>query len=439
MTIRLLLIGPSGGEFRLAATIAQDSGAEVISADTPEEALDRLRREGADLAMIDVGSPVAAFIAMLRVERFALPVLACGIDAPAECAVAAIRAGALDYVPLPPQRELIAAAIASILERPSSDLIGTAPGFVQSTAFALGMARARTPMLIEGEHGTGKETLARAVHNASGRPGPFLTVDCAGASDEIIESELFGHERDAFAGAAARRLGKLEMAAGGTLFLRAVDGLPLPAQAKLMAALRSGAARRLGDGIAFALDARIIAGTSIGLDALADSGAFRADLVSRLSFVRVDLPPLRRRPEDIETLAVHFGERLAIANGLAVRPIGGAALDLLRGYAWPGNVRELEDVVHRAILLERGPILGTDSFVLVDGTRLDRAPARAPHDVSGLVGLTVEEVERDLILRTLERCRGNRTSASGILGISVRTMRNKLRSFIEAGIVVAQA
>lgn len=439
MTVRLLLIGPPGGAFRLAAEMARDTGADVMTADSCDGALATLRAVGADLAMIDVASPVASFIAALRLERFSLPVLACGIDAPAERAVAAIRAGAVDYLPLPPQRELIAAAIAAIVEQPSPHPIGADPGFVRSTAFALAMARAKTPMLLAGESGTGKETLARAIHDASGRAGPFLTVDGDGAAAEVIASELFGHEPGAFPGAAARRMGKLEMAAGGTLFLRAADRLDGSVQARLADALRSGTTQRLGEGAPIAVDTRIIAATGADLDALVAAGAYRADLAARLSFVRVELPPLRRRQHDIPLLAAHFAERLASANGVAVRPLDDGALALLQCYDWPGNVRELEDVIHRAVLLETGARLGAAALVLVDGTRLDSRPTRAGADVSGLVGMTVEDVERDLILKTLERCRGNRTSASTILGISVRTMRNKLRSFIEAGIVVAQA
>lgn len=438
-SVRLLLIGTPGGEFRLAAAMARDAGAEVMMADTPASALEMLRMAGADLVMIDVGSDVADFIINLRLERFSLPVLACGIDAPAERAVAAIRAGAVDYVPLPPVRELIAAAITSIVARPSPTLIGQDPAFVQATSFALAMARAETPMLIFGERGSGKETLARAVHDSSGRPGPFLTLDCAGASESVIESELFGHEKGAFQGAPARRLGVIEKSSGGTLFLRAIEALALPTQSKLMALLRNGSARRLGEGVAFVTETRIIASTSADVETLATQGALRADLLARLSFVRVGLPPLRSRPGDLASLAAYFSGRLAGMNALPVRPIDPQALNLLRGYGWPGNVREFEDVLHRAVLLEHGQIISASSIVLFDGSRLDAMPTPHIQGVGGLVGLTVEEVERDLILRTLEQCRGNRTSASGILGISIRTMRNKLRSFIEAGIAVAPA
>ena len=439
-TIRLLLVGAPGTEFRLAASMARDTGAEVAMADTVADALVLLRASPAGLVMVDVELDVADLLAQLRAERFAVPVLACGIDAPAARAVAAIRAGALDYVPLPPQADLIAAAITSVVPQPAVKMVGEDPALLRAAGFGLAMAHSRAPVLVTGERGAGKEVLARAIHASSGRAGPFLAVECSGVAPEIVAAELFGHEAGAFPGAVARRLGRLEKAARGTLFLHNVDCLSPATQAELVAALRDGAVRRLGGGEPLPLGARLIASTRRDLEALVADGGFRADLLARLALVRVAVPPLRERLGDLPLLVRHFSERLALANGLSPRPFTADALASLGGYGWPGNVRELEDVVHRAMLLAQGSAIGPDAIVLTDGSRLPATAAdSAGRTVEALVGRTVEEVERELILQTLERCHGNRTSASGILGISVRTMRNKLKTFIEAGIPVAPA
>jgi two-component system response regulator HydG len=440
VSIRLLLVGVPGSEFRLAASMARDAGAEVTMADTVPDALAALRSSHAGLVMIDVELDVPALMAQLRAERFAVPVLACGIDAPATKAVAAIRAGARDYVPLPPQADLIVAAITSVMPQPAVAVIGEDPALRRAAGFGLAMAHSRAPVLISGERGTGKEVMARAIHAASGRAGRFLAVECSGVAADIVEAELFGHEAGAFAGAVARRLGRIEEAAEGTLFLRDVDCLSPAIQAKLIAALGEGAVRRLGAADAQPISARLIASTHRDLDELVAAGSFRADLLARLALVRVALPPLRDRIADVPLLVGHFTTRLAAANGLSPLPFSDAALALLAGYGWPGNVRELQDVVHRAMLLAHGSSIGPDAIVLTDGSRIDPAAADTSGPVVGsLVGRTVEEVERELILQTLQRHHGNRTSASGVLGISVRTMRNKLKTFIEAGIPVAPA
>lgn len=438
--IRILLVGVPGSEFHIAAGMARDAGAEAAMADTIDAALAHLRDLGSDMVMIDVATDVGEFISRLRAERIAVPVLACGIDAPAERAVAAIRAGARDYVPLPPDRDLIAAAIMSVAQRPAR-MLGQHPAFDRVVSLAMAVARSSAPVLVSGESGSGKQVLARAIHDASGRQGRFLAVECAGVAPEAIDSELFGHEAGAFTGAASRRVGRIEEAAGGTIFLSDINALPLATQARLLSIIRGDGFCRLGGSQPMPASARVIAGTSVDLGARVARGAFRADLLAELEFVRIPLPPLRERPSDIGPLARHFAERYALADDRPVRPIGDEALALLEQYHWPNNVRELENVIHRSVLLATGPTIEPEDIMLIDGTHLMpiRRPAEARVDIDGLVGRTVEEVERELILQTLEHCRGNRTSASSILGISVRTMRNKLRSFIEAGIPVSPA
>lgn len=441
--IRLVLVGVPGGEFHLAAEMAREAGAEVVTADTPAAALEVLRRDGGDLVMVDVGCDAPGFLKRLRAERIAVPVLACGIHAPAERAVAAIRAGALDYIPLPPQRELIAAAILTLGHRVSSP-VGEDPALIHAINYARAVAPSEASILVTGEAGTGKEVMARMIHDASGRVGRFLVVECDGVTAEVIESELFGHDAGAFAGAAAARAGRLDEATGGTVFLREIGALPPVTQARLAAFLQEGPVRvSPGEGSP-PLRARLVASTGRDLAAQVSAGSFRADLLARLGLLRIDMPPLRARGDDIALLAAHFAERLAVANSLPSRPLAPDALHCLRRHDWPGNIRELEGVIHRAILLADGPVIGSNALVLSDGSRI-LATGSAPDgtgaelEIKSLVGHSMADVERELILQTLKRCGGNRTTASTILGISVRTMRNKLKSFIEAGISISPA
>ena len=424
--LHLLLVGEPRSEISAAAAIAHDHGADVEVADSPAAALDWLRENVAGLVMIDVALDAAGFLAALVAERIRVPVLACGIDAPAERAVAAIRAGARDYVPLPPDRAMIAAALACAATRPPPVMIGADPALSRALAFGEAMAASAVPVLIVGEPGTGKETVARLIHAASRRRGAFHAVECAGVADAVIDSELFGHAPGDFPEAVARRIGRLDLAQGGTLFVRDIDRLSPALQTRLVSVLRG------------VRDVRLVAASTGPLATLVAAGSFRADLAQRLGTAELRLPPLRERRGDLTALTGHLVARIAATESRDARPFRDDALALLAGHGWPGNVRELEDVVHRALVLARGSTIVPDDIVLADGSRIAPVPA-ADMTVASLVGRTVEEVERALILGTLERCRGNRTSASGILGISVRTMRNKLKAFIEAGIAVVPA
>ncbi|WP_408078432.1 sigma-54-dependent transcriptional regulator [Sphingomonas plantiphila] len=422
-----MIVGSRTGAFGEAAQMARDLGAEVTLAESPATALDQLRETGAGLVMIDVDTDVPEFMKTLQIERFAVPVLACGIDASADRAVAAVRAGARDYIPLPPDRDLIAAAITQLAQVDTSDLIGDDPAFRSALDFARAMAPAHAPILITGERGTGKERVAHTAHAASGRHG-FVTVECAGVAANVLESELFGHTAGAFDGARAARRGAFATARGGTLFLRDIDRLPAPLQLRVLEAMSEADAPN------------VIASSTRRLSLFVEAGEFRSDLLARFALATVALPPLRQRGGDIPLLATAFAMRFAAMQGQPSPLIDPAAERLLVTYEWPGNVAELQEAMHRAVLLSPDGYIGPDAIVLADGSRITApAPAAGRPVISSLVGQTVEEVERALILETLERCQGNRTSASQILGISVRTMRNKLKAFVEAGIPVVPA
>ena len=413
--LRLILVGGGTGELRQAARLAQEAGAQVRLADHGPEALAFARQYGADLILADVSCDVPRLIAGLRRERIILPVLACGVDAPATMAVAAVRAGAVDFLPLPPSRELIAAALLTIGHRPT-ELVGNDPEWRRVVAFAERFAPARTPILITGAAGTGRQMLARRLHALSGRSGAAVLFDTLAGSDlDAAVSELFGHRAGDFDGAVADRAGKIGEAVGGTLILRRAEALPPDLQRALPAVLAGSAVRLI-----------VTAGARCAL---------QPEFAAALSVAEVPLPGLKHRRSDIPALAHHFAAQIAAAEDLPAASLSSEAVEMLCAYDWPGNVAELQEVVHRAVLLARGaPVTGRD-LVLGNGCTLGEESL----SVGDLVGRSVEEVERALILGTLARCGGNRTSASAILGISVRTMRNKLRAFQSEGYAVAPA
>jgi DNA-binding NtrC family response regulator len=443
--MRLLIIGTLGGQLAVASRIAMDRGASVLHADGIETALKTLRSgKGADLILCDVAQPIAELIRRLGMEMIHLPVVACGTSTNARAAVDAIRAGAKEYIPLPPDPELIAAVIAAVAEE-ARDLIVRDDAMARVIRLADQVAPSDASILITGESGTGKEVLARHVHAKSHRAEkPFIAVNCAAIPEHLLESELFGHEKGAFTGAIARRVGKFEEADGGTLLLDEISEMELRLQAKLLRALQERVIDRVGGTKPVPVDIRILATSNRTLAEEVRKGTFREDLLYRLNVVNLKIPPLRERPADILALAEHFAEKYAKANGLKPKAIGAdARRQLVRG-RWPGNVRELENCMHRAVLLALGPEIDEDAIRSPDGERLgepapayDRTVARAAETAEtmtrALVGRTVADVERDLILSTLDHCLGNRTHAANILGISIRTMRNKLKEYADEG------
>ena len=282
------------------------------------------------------------------------------------------------------------------------------------------VSRRATPVLITGETGTGKELLARRIHDLSARSrGPFVALNCAAIPRDLIEAELFGHERGAFTGALARKLGRFERANGGTLLLYEIGDLALDLQAKLLRVLQEKEIERIGGSSSVPVDVRIIAATHRDLRKMADEGAFREDLYYRLSVVPIRMPSLRERPEDVDVLTDYFLEKFAD------RPlrVTDEARALLRLHTWPGNVRELENVIHRAAMLVEGDEITTETL------RSDPSTPQRTGDVivDHLVGLTLEEVERHLLRATLEKTGGNQKEAARILGVSRRTVYAWLR------------
>ncbi|MGB8363391.1 MAG: sigma-54-dependent transcriptional regulator [Rhizomicrobium sp.] len=449
--MRLLIVGGLQGQIGAATKIAMDRGAKVTHAVDIDQAMAELRNgRGADLVMADVTQDIGRLVRALAAERICTPVIACGVGTDTRRAVDAIRAGAKEYVPLPPDPELIAAVLEAVADE-SHQLIHEDEAMTAVLALADQVSGSEASILITGESGTGKEVLARYVHRKSHRAEkPFISVNCAAIPDNLLESELFGHEKGAFTGAVARRIGKFEEANGGTLLLDEVSEMDVRLQAKLLRAIQEREIDRVGGGKPVKVDIRIIATSNRDLAEAAKRGTFREDLLYRLNVVNLRIPALRERPKDILALSRHFAHKYAQANGAPFRPIAPATERLLLSHAWRGNVRELENTMHRAVLLASGSEILPEAIRLPDGSHVGNAngpdlsgPVKAAVETAqaatrSLVGRTVADVERDLILDTLDHCLGNRTHAANILGISIRTLRNKLREYGQSGLQVPQ-
>jgi DNA-binding NtrC family response regulator len=448
--MRLLIVGSLQGQIGTATKIAMDRGAKVTHANDIDQAMASLRSGvGADLVFCDVGYDIGTLVRQLAAERICTPVVACGIGTDARRAVDAIRAGAKEYLPLPADAEMIAAILAAVADE-SHQLIHEDEAMTAVLTLADQVAGSEASILITGESGTGKEVMARYIHRKSLRAEKsFISVNCAAIPDNLLESELFGHEKGAFTGAIARRVGKFEEANGGTLLLDEISEMDVRLQAKLLRAIQEREIDRVGGTKPVKVDIRIIATSNRDLSEAVKHGTFREDLLYRLNVVNLRLPALRERPKDILALARHFAHKYAEANGVPFRPIGSATERLLIGHAWRGNVRELENTIHRSVLLAQGNEISPEAIRLPDGTQVG-PQNKLPNSVSaavqaasvvatrGLVGRTVADVERDLILDTLDHCLGNRTHAANILGISIRTLRNKLREYSSSGLAIPQ-
>jgi len=461
--MRLMIIGQLEGYISQAGKIALQKGAKVIHCEDTEQAIGALLNgKGADLAMVDVKQKIREFIERLDAERIHMPVIACGIDTDARAAVKAIEQGAKEYVPLPPDAELIAAVLAAVTEDQNT-MIADDPAMDSVVKLANKIAPSEATVMITGESGTGKEVMSQHIHRKSKRKdGPFIAVNCAAIPENLLESELFGHEKGAFTGATGRRIGKFEEAHAGTILLDEVSEMHPSLQAKLLRVLQEREVTRVGSNNPVKVDVRVIATSNRDLEKSVEKGEFREDLYFRLNVVNIPLPALRERPKDIATLGQFFADKYAEANGVEKKKLSAAAATRLQSYGWRGNIRELENAMHRAILISVEDELEADAIHLQEGDFQASVPAQAaanapsasgvggagsspagavenPGGVEALVGKTIAEVERDMIVNTLEHCLGNRTHAANILGISIRTLRNKLNAYKDDGVDVPAA
>ncbi len=409
-------------------------GWEVTTASGTHEAMERFRSSPCPLVITDMRMPDGDGLGVMQHVRSLAPqtaVIFLTAYGNVPEAVLAMQQGACDYLVKPVSFEHLRQTVARVLGNAAANVKGTHPeGIVGHSASlrelierACQVAKSDADVLIMAESGTGKELLAQFIHRASPRRNyPFVAVNCAAFPETLLESELFGHVRGAFTGAVATRSGKFELASGGSLLLDEISEMPVSLQPKLLRVLQEREVDRLGDTRPRRVAVRVIATTNRHLPSLVEEGRFRADLFYRLDVVPLTLPPLRERREDIPELVKHFIRKHAPPER-AVHFTD----DLLRRlteYDWPGNVRELENVVRRILVLSRNPVAGLEVLEAKDVTEKNLSPARLPAQ-----GATLRDMERQLLERTLESTGGNRTRAAEILGVSLRTVRNKIREF----------
>jgi len=444
------------------------AGHQVLGARSVPEALQLLAPGGVDLIISDYRMPGLTgleFLALLQSEGYDVPLIMLTGYASIEHAVASIKAGAVDYITKPVRPQQLEMAVEQALElvrlrrenealrdevmafRNERQIIGDSPAvrrLLQTVAMA---APTRATVLLQGESGTGKELFARAIHDQSDRRDrPFIKLNCAALPEGLVESALFGHEKGAFTGAVKRVEGAFERAHRGTLLLDEISEMRLDLQAKLLRVLQEQEFERVGGTSPIRVDVRIIATTNRNLGTESTTGTFRQDLYYRLSVIPVLIPPLRERPDDVPILAYRFAMRTAAETGKEIKGISPDAIEMLQRHSWPGNVRELQHAVERAVILSPDPVLQPHAFegnrfglttavgeLGTGNTRFARASAPARDAAvaveDGLVTLTslnVGEAEQVLIQRALEAAGQNRTRAAEMLGMSVRTLRNKL-------------
>ena len=432
----------------LLAEVLAGEGYAVRAASGGAACLELAAREPVELAIVDLRMPDMDGLEVIRrlaVIRPGIPIIILTAFAGIDTAIEAIRSGATDYLSKPFRMEQITIAVRRILESKRlarenvqyrqeradrfgvRNLIGQSPAMVEVYKLVARVAGLDTTVLIQGETGTGKELVARAIHHASPRAdGPFVVVDCSALAETLFESELFGHERGAFTGALAARRGLFETAAGGTCLLDEIGELSPALQAKLLRALQEQSIRRVGGNEQIAVNVRMIAATNRDLRKRVDEGAFREDLYYRLNVVSIAVPPLRERGGDLHLLAQHFVDQYARAAKKAIRGLARETLDLLSAHHWPGNVRELENTIARAVALSSSELLMPDGVSVPP--RADPGPLALPAPQ-----MRLDEVRRWYVGRVLEEMGGNKVHAAERLGIDRGTLHRMLRRWAMGG------
>ncbi|WP_329741846.1 sigma-54 dependent transcriptional regulator [Dyella sp. A6] len=452
---RILVVDNEAKMRRILELSLRNMGHEVGQAADGEEALAALESETYDLVLTDLRMPRLDGIGLLNALRTRgddVPVIMLTAYGTIETAVTAMKLGAADYIIRPFEMETVEIAVTRVLalqavqrenrflrdelSRGWGEFIGTSERMRTLYRLLEQVAPARSSVFIVGETGTGKELVARALHQASGRSGLFVPINCAAIPADLLESELFGHAKGAFTGALSDRVGKCELSSGGTLFLDEITEMPPALQAKLLRVLQEGSIERLGANTPVTVDLRVVAATNRDPLQAVEEGRLRRDLYFRLNVVRVDVPLLRERLEDIPLLAAHFLQKYARELGRSTPRLSAPALQRLEAYAWPGNVRELENLIERAVVLCRGDEIGLAHFpaeiangqVAGDSTPVSPEPAAtAPASLS--MKTQVEALERQLITTALARSDDNKAAAARLLEISERALWYKLKRY----------
>ncbi len=447
MQTQSILIVEDDPDVRAMLTRTLGCGGYVVdSAADGSEALDKFRDNRFNLVITDVRLPQMNGLQLLGEIKQAephVPVIVITGYGSVQNAVEAMQGGASDYLLKPFSNEALQAAIsrAGIVSQERSSvrpdrgtlaaerrIVTRDPQFLSLLKVAENIAASSATVLVQGESGTGKELLARFIHERGGRRDePYVAVNCAALPDTLAESELFGHEKGAFTGAVTRKIGKFEAAGRGTIVLDEISEMSPPLQAKLLRVLQERQVDRIGSNRPVSMEARVIAVSNIDLKDAVAAGKFRKDLFYRVNVVPLKIPPLRERRGDIQLLVRHFCETYGRMNGREA-VVSETAMDLLLRHSWPGNIRELENTIERAVLMGEGTEIAPQDLIL-DG---DDATAGCAGSAHIRAGVTVRDMERKLITTTLQAVNESRSQAAEMLGISIRTLRNKLKEYREA-------
>ena len=447
---RILIVEDEDNARKGYEQLLQRWGYEVVGVPSAEEALAKFSSFQPDSVIADVELPGMNGLDLLEQlgdELRDVPAIIITGKGSEERAVAAIEAGAFWYIekPLkgPVLRALLDRALSkardvqhlALLQRQLRDagrlgeLVGASKAMQEVMRIIEMAAPSSASVLITGETGSGKEIVARTIHKLSPRAaGPFVAINCSAIPETLMESEIFGHERGAFTGAAERRVGCFELADGGTLLLDEIGEMPAPTQAKLLRVLEDRKVRRLGSKTETPVDVRVLAATNKDPEQAVASGGLRQDLFFRLNVFHIHLPPLREHKEDIPLLAEHILRDVNAKHGKNVRGIGAEVLDIFMSHTWPGNIRELRNVLERAAIMSEKELVSRSSLPGEFG----KVAAKSPGDLSTIrfpIGTTVDAMERELILQTLQATGNNKTRAAELLGVSLKTLHNKLKEY----------
>jgi Response regulator containing CheY-like receiver, AAA-type ATPase, and DNA-binding domains len=447
---RILIVDDDPAHRKMLRTLLKSWGAAVDEAEDGSVAIRVCRDVPYDLILMDVLMPDVDGISSLQAIKSynpSIPILIMTAYSKVEAAVEAVKAGAYDYLSKPLDFESLRLTIGRALDHASlknenrtlkeqlkgfdtGGIIGSSPAMRNLLEMLAMVAPSDATVLVTGDSGTGKELIARAIHANSARSaGPFVAVNCAALSENLLESELFGHEKGAFTGAEKTRDGRFAQADTGTIFLDEIGEISAAMQVKLLRVLQEREFQRVGGNQSIRVDVRIVAATNRELGAEVEAGRFRQDLYFRLNVVTLEVPPLRDRVEDIPLLAASFLERFAKKNTKAVKGYTPAAMDCLLKYSWPGNVRELENVVERGVVLLLGEYVSERELPAAVAEAALKTPAGADLAVGALVGLSLDEVEKRAIMATLETCGGNKSEAARRLGVTRKTLHSKLARY----------